>query len=251
MSLTPDVDAEWAFAAAQAESRTARVMIEAYLDGPQVSTEGLMVHGVAHIPGFADRNYEFLERFAPHVIENGGDMPSILPMEAQAAIKTLTGEAATALGLTHGPVKGDLVWHEGKPYVIELAARHSGGYFVTHEIPWNTGVDLLGVSIRMAMGEEVDTDALRPRYQKGVCQRYLFPEAGNVIAVEGEEEARQLPGVKYVELRVKPGDAVQPIQSHPGRAGVVMTVGATRREAQSVMREALERVRITTAVEDK
>ena len=251
MRLTPDVDAEWAFAAAQAESRTARVMIEAYLDGPQVSTEGLMVHGVAHIPGFADRNYEFLERFAPHVIENGGDMPSILPMEAQAAIKTLTGEAATALGLTHGPVKGDLVWHEGKPYVIELAARHSGGYFVTHEIPWNTGVDLLGVSIRMAMGEEVDTDALRPRYQKGVCQRYLFPEAGNVIAVEGEEEARQLPGVKYVELRVKPGDAVQPIQSHPGRAGVVMTVGATRREAQSVMREALERVRITTAVEDK
>ena len=31
-----------------------------------------------HTPGFSDRNYEFLETYAPHIIENGGELPSHL-----------------------------------------------------------------------------------------------------------------------------------------------------------------------------
>ena len=40
-------------------------MAERFLDGPQVSTESLVIDGVAHTVGLADRNYEHLERFAP------------------------------------------------------------------------------------------------------------------------------------------------------------------------------------------
>jgi biotin carboxylase len=246
LRLTDGVDLAWAYAVSEAESPTGRVMLEEYLDGPQISTEGLMIHGRAHIPGFSDRNYEFLERFAPHIIENGGDMPSSLPSEAQEAIKGLTGEAAMALGLEHGPVKGDMVWHDGKPYVIELAARHSGGYFVTHEIPWNTGVDLLGASMHMAMGETPSAEELAPRYQHGVCQRYFFPDPGQVAAVEGVDATAGIAEVRFVEVYVQPGDTVLPARNHPGRAGVLMTVAGTREQAQSAARRAMSLIDIQT-----
>lgn len=246
LRLTPGVDLAWAYATARAESRTGRVMVEEYLDGPQVSTEGLMVHGTAYIPGFSDRNYEYLERFAPHIIENGGDMPSLLPEAAQQAIKALTGQAALALGLEHGPVKGDMVWHKGRAYVIEVAARHSGGYFVTHEIPWNTGVDLLGASLRMAVGELPTPEELTPKYQRAVCQRYLFPVPGIVQSVTGEQAARTIPEVKYLEIRVREGDVIPAVTAHPARSGILMTVADTREVAQASAREALRRIGITT-----
>ena len=246
LRLSVEADLDWGFEFALSQSPTGRVMVEEFLDGPQVSTEGLMVNGTAHIPGFSDRNYEFLDRFSPHIIENGGDMPSLLPPTAQEAIRILTGRAALALGLEHGPIKGDMLWHKGQAYVIEIAARHSGGYFITHEIPWNTGVDLLGASIRMAMGEVPDPTELHPRYQKGVCQRYLFAEPGLVRCIEGVEEARHMPHIRYVEVRVKEGDITPPITSHPARPGVVMAVAETREEAGRAALAAVRAISIKT-----
>ncbi len=245
LRLTDDIDIDWAFELSKNESASGRVMVEQYLSGPQVSTEGLIINKTACIPGFADRNYEYLERFAPHIIENGGDMPSILPVHAQNALKELTGKAAIALGIKHGPVKGDMVWHNEKPYVIELAARHSGGYFVTHEIPWNTGIDLLGASMRLALGEEVSPEELIPKYQKGVCQRYFFPKVGKVTAIKGVEEAMAMDGIHYLEMRVNVGDVVEPVHSHPGRAGVIMSVGENRVDAQAKITQALKHIKIT------
>jgi hypothetical protein len=51
-----------------------------------------------------------------------------------------------------GDIKGDIVVHKGEPYVIELAARLSGGFFCTREIPLNTGVDFIGAAIKIALG---------------------------------------------------------------------------------------------------
>ncbi len=74
-----------AFMFARSHSPTDRVMVEQYLDGPQVSTESVVVGGRCFTPGFSDRNYEHLERYAPFFIENGGDLPSHLPPDSRAA----------------------------------------------------------------------------------------------------------------------------------------------------------------------
>lgn len=122
-----------AFTLAQSHSPTQRVMAEQYLEGPQVSTESIVVNGRCFTPGFSDRNYEYLERYAPFFIENGGDLPSRLAVDTQQKVKDLVARAAAALGIVNGTVKGDIVVHEGEPYVIELAARLSGGFFCTRD----------------------------------------------------------------------------------------------------------------------
>src|SRR5258708_790235 len=133
-------------------------MVEEFHAGQQISTESILLEGVAYTPGLADRNYEFLDRFAPHIIENGGDLPTRLSAEEQQSIRDLIQQAAASMGVRNGVVKGDVVFHVGKPFIIELATRLSGGYFCTHEIPLSTGVDFVGGAIRLALGERVSPD---------------------------------------------------------------------------------------------
>ena len=99
------------------------------------------------------------------------------------------------MGVTDGTVKGDIVIHDGEPYVIELAARLSGGFFCTREIPLNTGVDFIGAAIKIALGESVSEAEMTPSRSVPVVQRYSFPKPGTVVAVHGADDARKIPGI--------------------------------------------------------
>lgn len=246
LRLAEGVDLAWAFEESRRNSPTGRVMVEEFLPGPQVSTESIVLAGVAHTPGFSDRNYEFLERYAPFVIENGGELPSRLSPATQQDVRALVGKAAASMGISQGVVKGDIVVSEGRPYVIELAARLSGGLFCTHEIPLSTGVDFVGCAIRLALGEPLDPAELLPRFERPVAQRYLFPSPGRVTAVEGVAEGAAGPGVVHCEVRVTHGAHLAPIHNHPARAGVVIAVGATVDDAVANARRAVESIRVET-----
>src|SRR5476651_1735814 len=217
-----------AFLLARSHSPTERVMVEQYLDGPQVSTESIVLDGRCYTPGFSDRNYEYLERYAPFFIENGGDLPSRLPTDIQEKVRDLVGRAASAMGVTSGTVKGDIVVHQGEPYVIELATRLSGGFFCTREIPLNTGVDFIGAAIAIALGETVTPEQLTPTQFTPVIQRYAFPKAGRVVSVEGIEEAKKVSGVAEVVVTAKPGDIIPAAGDKRPSAAMVLTVGTSR-----------------------
>ncbi len=247
LRLTEAIDLNWAHEFSASHSPSGRVLVEEFLEGPQISTESIVLEGVAYTPGLADRNYEFLERFAPHIIENGGDLPTQLSAREQQAIRDLIQRAATSMGVRDGVVKGDVVFHDGEPFIIELATRLSGGYFCTHEIPLSTGVDFVGCAIRLALGERVSADELTPHCQRWISQRYLFPRPGRVVAVAGAQEASEQPGVVFCQVRLKVGDLVGPVDSHPARAGLVMAMGESRREAMERAERAIATIEIETA----
>jgi biotin carboxylase len=244
--LTHVSDLAKAFAFARSHSPTQRAMVEAYLPGPQVSTESVVVDGVCYTPGFSDRNYEYLDKYAPYFIENGGDLPSHLPPAIQDRIKEVQGMAAAALGVTRGTVKGDIVVHDGQVYVIELAARLSGGFFCTREIPLNTGVDFVGCAIRVALGENPTAEELTPKYQKHVIQRYAFPSAGKVVAISGAEAARAIEGVVEVKVTAKLGDIIPGAGDKRPSAAMVLAMGASRDAALASAEAALAQLRIET-----
>ena len=236
-----------AFLLARSHSPSERVMVEQYLEGPQVSTESIVMGGRCFTPGFSDRNYEHLEKYAPFFIENGGDLPSHLPQAIQDKVKDLVARAASALGVTDGTVKGDIVVHRGEPYVIELATRLSGGFFCTREIPLNTGVDFIGAAIRIALGETVNEDELTPKFQRAVIQRYAFPQAGTVTAIRGEEAARAVPGIAEVVVTARLGDIIPPAGDKRPSAAMVLASGATREMALQAANDALDLIRVETS----
>jgi biotin carboxylase len=246
LRITRGVDLDNAFLISKSHSPTGRVMVEEFLTGPQVSTESIVVNGKAHTLGFSDRNYEYLERYAPYIIENGGELPTFLSDDIQHAVREIVQKAVASMGVVNWVVKGDIVIHNNRPYIIELAARLSGGYFCTHEIPLSTGVNFVKQAICLSLGIKPNPSDLISSFQRGVGQRYLFPEPGRVVNISGVENIMQRPEVALCEIRVDVGDVIKPIENHPGRAGVVITTGSTRQEALDSVLKAVNCIKIDT-----
>jgi len=244
--LLPDLNPQWAFDQAMEHSPTGRVMVEAYLPGHQVSTESLVINGACTTPGLSDRNYEFLERFAPFFVENGGDLPATLSDSEQASVFDVISKAAKSLDLSNGSIKGDVVMHNGTAHIIEVATRLSGGFFCSLEIPLNTGVDFLGCVMRHAVGLPIDPAELEPSQDVAVCQRYLWAEPGEVISIDGYDQARVLPGVEDVVITTALGEIIAEPTNCTPRAAMVITTGASRAEAQANAARAIETIRIKT-----
>ena len=229
--LIENVDLEWAYNESRKNSPTDRVMVEEFLVGPQVSTESFLYDGFSVTPGIADRNYRDLKKSIPYIIENGGELPSNLPEIEQVSIKKTAELAASVLGIKRNSAKGDMVLTKEGPKVIEIAARLSGGYFSTHEIPHNSGVDLVEAVIKVSLGERIELEKLIPKYKNFMVQRYFFPKPGIIKSIEGVENVKSLPFLILFRIYVKPGDTIKKIENHAERAGVFTVVGETRTEA--------------------
>lgn len=246
LRLQPQHDLAWAFDYSRSYSPTGRVMAEEYLFGTQVSTESVIVNGEGFTPGFCDRNYEYLDLFSPYIIENGGHQPSVLNDQEKKAVADTAVQAGKAMGIENGIAKGDMVMTADGPKVIEIAARLSGGWFCTDQIPLATGVDVVGNAIHIAVGDPVVPADLLPKQQKGVAIRYFFPQPGKVVGIQNSERFAALPWVYKLGFFVEAGDVVEPVTDHTKRAGYVITTGGTREEAVARAEEAVRNIRILT-----
>lgn len=180
----------------------------------------------------SDRNYELIEKYAPNIIENGGVLPADLSDETLQSVADVVGRAARSLGIINGSVKGDIVLSAQGPVVIEMAARLSGGYLCTDQIPLARGVDLVKQVIKLALGEELDISELNPI---DVCKmgiRYFFPEPGRIVKIQGFDELDQYEWVSKKMLFLKEGDIVEFPSNHTKRAGFVHVTAETFEDAE-------------------
>ena len=221
------------FAEAKAESLSGSVQVEEYIPGQQISTESILWRGKAYTPGFVDRNYEMMTRFNPHFIENGGVHPSSIQGIHRQEIECLVERAALALGIETGVAKGDVVIaRNGKPMIIEMAARLSGGDFSESLIPIGCGVNIVKAAIQIAMGREPHLPNLADKWELAVANRYFFGEPGTLMSISGLEEARNLPWVKKIDIYVKPGSKIGPIKCHADRLGVFIVEASDRAQLE-------------------
>ncbi|MEA3346506.1 MAG: ATP-grasp domain-containing protein [Candidatus Auribacterota bacterium] len=243
LRLTRGVDLEWAFKKSKSESPVKQVMIEKFLNGLQISSESIIYDDCFITPGLSNRNYEYLEKFSPHVIENGGDLPVSLNKQQKVKVDELLIKAAKSLGIKRGSLKGDIVYTKDGPKVIEIAARLSGGWFATDEIPFSTGVNIVKAVINISLGIKPDFKKLVPRYQKYVAQRYLFSDEGRITKISGLAKARKLPNVRKIGINIEPGRIVGEINNHTKRTGFVITVADTRKKSIAAAKKAVSLIK--------
>jgi biotin carboxylase len=247
LKLDYNVNLEWAYQHALKFSSSGRVMVEKYLNGTQVSTESVFIKNCAYTPGFVERNYEYQDLLAPYMIENGGQQPSELSVDQQRSIARLAEEAACVMGITTGIAKGDMVLTKDGPKVIEIAARLSGGWFSTEQIPLATGVGLIEAAIHIAVGENVMSEDLLPKYNKGVAIRYFFPAPGRVVKIKNSDAFKDVYWLHRLNFFVDIGDVVEPVTDHTKRVGFVITTGETRNEAVERALQVINMIEIETA----
>lgn len=241
LKLEKNINLKWAFETSLKESPSKQVMLEYFIKGPQVSTETLIINGKCYTFGYSDRNYQRLDEFAPYIIEDGGDLPGFCEGTARLDTENLIKKTVGSLGIQNGVLKGDIVFQNNKPLIIEVAPRLSGGHFCTYEIPFSTGIPFIENAILLSLQKPVPPQNLKPfSTEKFICQRYLFLKPGTIINIESENIIKNNPSILYFELRVKNGDKISKINNHTSRSGMVIATGKSRKEAEKSAREAIK-----------
>ena len=216
-------------------SRSGEIVVEEFMEGPEVSVETLAVDGIVHIIQITDK----LTTGAPYFVEMGHSQPSRLNEEICEKIKRIAIEANKAIGIKNGPSHTEIIITKDGPKIVELGARLGGDCITTHLVPLSTGVNMVECSIRIALGEKPD---LKPKWNKGSAIRYLKTECGLLKKIIGVEEAKKIPGIIQVSVVHNVGEQVGQIKSSVDRVGFVIAQKENAESAVMICDKALERI---------
>jgi biotin carboxylase len=235
---------ESAFRLALGVSRSNVVLVEELIPGREVTVNAFSTDGEFTPLTVTDRIVAEPPAFGvalAHVWPS-----SLAPDEVGAAVDAARA-AASALGIEDGPTYTQVVVGERGAHVVELAARVGGGHDA-ELCEAVLGVDLNGLALSAALGEQVAAERLRPVQQAGgACTQFLVPEPGALQQVEGLDEAGAVEGVVWVRIYPEPGAVLVPLRRGSDRAGAVLAVGASCEEAVARAGRAVDCVRFVVA----
>jgi biotin carboxylase len=229
---------EPAIETARGAARSGLALVEELVDGPEVTVVGFSIDGAFTALTVTDRLTAELPAFGvalahvwpSHLLDSyvGGLSPAVAVAEA----------AVAALGIENGPSYTQLRIGPDGPQVIEVAARLGGGHDA-ELVQAVLGVDLNGLALDAALGNELVVPAREPRVGGAVTQ-FLIAPAGVLERVEVPED---------VEARIyrEPGYIFTSLRRGADRAGAILVTADSREEAVARAKAEADRVRFVTA----
>lgn len=216
-----------------AASKTEHVIIEEYIEGTLHDANGFFAGDKFYRAGIVDK----WAGPPPACIVESASCPTALSEDEQEQMYELLERGARALGLSHGPVKSDVIWGKDGPRLMEVAPRFHGELGSLYLLPLALGIDMYDAYFYYLSEGVVDKSLLIPCPQGYVFVRRIQAAPGKIVRIEGLEEARQLPGIKDVLFQRKVGDHIRPLVSNYDVPGYVVVHGRIRAEVQAVLDE--------------
>jgi biotin carboxylase len=175
----------------------AGVLVEEYLDGPEISVDAAVADGEV-IPLFVARK---MLGFPPYFEEVGHVVDAADPLLQDPDVLDVLVRAHAAVGFTRGMTHTELRLTAAGPRVVELNCRLGGGL-----IPWvgllATGVDPGKAAVQVAVGDRPDVGATSKRV---ASVQFLYPERDCVVAGVSIDRTALPPEVAAVGALVAAG----------------------------------------------
>ncbi len=211
---------------------TGKILIEDFVPGIEVALEGMLTDGGLTVLAIFDKPDPLDGPFFEETIYV---TPSRLPEAVQKAIGDCAARAASALGLSDGPVHVELRTNEAGPWLIELAARSIGG-LCSRTLSFGTGMSLEEIILRHALGWPIASLELG-RAAAGVMM-IPIPCGGILERVDGIEAALAVPGIEDVNISMHVGQRIVPLPEGSAYLGFIFSRAGTPAEAEASLRRA-------------
>lgn len=233
-----------AFDAAKSASPSGVVMVESFIEGREFSVNAYSLDGKTTV-------YSVTERIITHYPDPPGITfaewyPSGLDESGLQAVIDAALAGVRALGIRRGPSYTQVRFGKKGAFLVETAHRLGGGLDPDVAL-LASGVSLfrklLGVALNRADWEHEGREG---EIHGGAIGKFLVGPPGDVLAIAGLEEARQMPGVVHAELYLDIGSTIHPLTDGSKRIGHVLAVGNDRDDAHRNAEAAAARIRITT-----
>ena len=218
-------------------SNSGCLVVEEFMQGPEVSLETISYKGICHVIQVTDK----ITTGPPYFVEMGHNQPSSLDKDTLEKIKKVAIDANKAIGIENGPSHTEIKVTEDGPKVVELGARLGGDNITTHLVPYSTGVNMVEACINIALGQEVD---IRKKFEKASATRYKKCDIGKIIKITGVDQAKKIQGVKDVKVVHGVGEESRQIKSSNDRVAYVISQAENTSKATLSCEKALEKIKI-------
>ena len=141
-----------------------------------------------------------------------------------------------ALGLGTGIAFPQLIaTTDGRVVVVECAARIPGGQ-MADLVRYAVGVDLIEVQLKMALGEELPDELVRPHFRQPLAIRFFTASpgplpVGKVKTIGTLDRVLDSPGVVQADTYLTVGETIRPVRADGDRRGYVIATADTNLEA--------------------
>ena len=172
-----ELPAAWEFAAAGAGAQGPEgrgVLVEEYLDGPEISVECATVAGVTTALAVTRKEVGFAPYFEEvgHIVTAGDPLlPRVAPIAAQAV---------RALGITDGVQHVEMRLTASGPRIIEVNAR-IGGDLIGELVRLATGLDLPRIAADIAC---LNVPSLTPTAHRTAAITIVYPPASGTLTAQ-------------------------------------------------------------------
>jgi cysteine synthase A len=219
-----------------------QVLIEEFVDGPEFSVETIFVDGGLHVVGITRKSLSP----PPSFVELRHAFPAPLDESTSGEMERVVRTAIEVVGLRHGACHTELRLTVAGPTIIEINARLAGG-MIPELIRLAGGPDLLTQQLRTAAGQTVELPRgpLRPTGIAFVTSA----EDGQLVSVDGVEDARRLAEIAEVHVSHRPGDPVRPATDAYARIGYAIGSADSVARLDQSLDSALECITVRLATD--
>lgn len=226
-------------------SDSKEIILEEYMEGPEVSVEMLVRDFEPYVLQITDK----YTSGAPHFVELGHSQPSLLPDDVKDTISEVAKMAARALQLNNCCAHAEIIITSQGPKMVEIGARMGGDSIQEQLIMYSKEINLPYYSILMALGEPFELPDMTRNHCSAI--RFLTSEKrGTVKAIRNVEDARKLKDIKQIEVFCQEGEEVHPPVDSSGRLGFVISQADTVKEAVAACERAFELIDIAVLSSD-
>lgn len=138
-------------------------IVEELLLGRSIDANGILINGKFYPGGILEK----YQTGYPYFLPLGGYDPADISKSDEDVVYKLLANAATSIGLTNGPIKGDLIKTKNGYRILEVAPRFHGDVTTSNTLPNGTGINPVKFYFKYLYSGEIDNSYLTP--QKGCC----------------------------------------------------------------------------------
>jgi biotin carboxylase len=219
-----------------------RLLVEGFIPGREFAIEGVLTAGVLRAFAIFDKP-EPLD--GPYFEETIYVTPSGLPRGEQSAVLDHVQRAASALGLTDGPLHAECRIGPEGVFMLEAAARPIGGLCArvlrftdpSHAVT----VSLEEILLRHAAGEDIST--YDRESQAAAVMMIPIPKRGILKQVDGIEAAANLPRIEEVRITAKKDQLLERLPEAGSYLGFIFARGPRPHDLVGALKTAHARLR--------
>lgn len=203
-------EAEAHFDDALGFSKEKKVILEKFLDGPEVSVNAYF-HENQMVFGLVSDRISFKEY--PGGIIKEHYIPSFVSVDVEEKILDLCRRIADKLNITEGPCYYQMKVVDNEPYLLEVTPRFDGCH-MWRLIREYTGIDLMDIAFRHLLYGELDLGRFTPSKEAKPVQTVFMTQAPGTI-VKKQDYPNALRCVWYYDE----GDTVRKMNGYMEKCG--------------------------------